>query len=147
MGVIWAKNISDGVYALALYIYIVVYQPTKDSWIEWNLLSATKNWKFFLRFVGLFVLTKYIQALAFELMCLIVCKFVEVPAIAAQIYIANGIVLLRLAYLGIADSANYSIYKSLMEKQLKIAIKKFRIGLLITFIFSGIVTYQLLANK
>jgi Na+-driven multidrug efflux pump len=29
MGVIWAKNISDGIYALALYLYIIIWQPTK----------------------------------------------------------------------------------------------------------------------
>ena len=50
-------------------------------------------------------------------MCLIVCKFVELPAIAAQIYIANGIVMIRLAYQGIADAVNHSIYKSLLEKK------------------------------
>ena len=115
--------------------------------MEWNLLSATRNWKFFLRFVGLFVITKYIQAFAFEFMCLIVCRFVDLPAIAAQICIANFIIMIRLAYLGIADSVNYSIYKSLMDRNLQVAIKKFKIGLLITLFFSGLIIYQLLANK
>lgn len=116
MGMVWAKNISDLLYALVLYLYIIIHQPTKESWIEWSLLSATKNWRFFLRFVGLFVVTKYIQALAFELTCLVVCKFVTIHGVAAQIYIANVIILIRVAYQGIADAVNHLIYKSLMEK-------------------------------
>jgi hypothetical protein len=47
-------------------------------------------------------------------MCLITCKFVDLPAVAAQIYIANVIVLIRLAYQGIADAVNHAIYKSLI---------------------------------
>lgn len=60
------------------------------------------------------MVTKYIQALAFEVTCLVVCKFVGIEGVAAQIYIANVIILIRLAYQGIADAVNHSIYKSLM---------------------------------
>lgn len=33
IGAAWAKNISDCVNSLALYLYIVWKQPTVDSWV------------------------------------------------------------------------------------------------------------------
>jgi Na+-driven multidrug efflux pump len=42
-GAIWAKNISDVINCLALYIYIVEWEPTKDTWIEWS-IKAANGW-------------------------------------------------------------------------------------------------------
>jgi MATE family multidrug resistance protein len=40
--VAWSKNITDSLCCLALYFYIIIKEPTKESWVEWN-IKATNN--------------------------------------------------------------------------------------------------------
>lgn len=63
-GAAWAKNISDFFNALALYLYIVKYEPTKESWIEWNIISTNNLHKFLLEILTHEAFT-YFEALAF----------------------------------------------------------------------------------
>ncbi len=42
IGAAWSKNITDGLSALGLYLYVIYKQPTKESWIEWD-IKATNN--------------------------------------------------------------------------------------------------------
>jgi hypothetical protein len=38
----WTKNITDLSCCFALYFFIINKQPTKESWVEWN-IKATNN--------------------------------------------------------------------------------------------------------
>lgn len=46
LGAAWAKNISDSLCCLAIYFYIIVKEPTKDSWVEWSLKSTNNISRF-----------------------------------------------------------------------------------------------------
>lgn len=71
-GAIWAKNISDVVNSLALYIYIVYWEPTKDTWIEWS-IKAANGWGDFIKVVLSIVISSYLEALAFQIMYVVAC--------------------------------------------------------------------------
>jgi len=45
-GAAWAKNISDAFNCLVLYMYIIREEPTKESWIEWNICATNNVHKF-----------------------------------------------------------------------------------------------------
>lgn len=45
-GAAWAKNISDAFNCLMIYLYIIKEEPTKQSWIEWNICATNNVHKF-----------------------------------------------------------------------------------------------------
>lgn len=66
MGAAWAKNFTDIVCAIVIYVYVVKSQIVKGTWIEWNIQCLT-NW---LRHLKLFIIigfTSYLEALMFLL--------------------------------------------------------------------------------
>ena len=34
--VAWIMNISNALFALTLYFFIILKEPTKESWVEWS---------------------------------------------------------------------------------------------------------------
>ncbi len=48
IGAAWSKNVTDCISALGLYLYIIYKEPTKESWVEWD-IKATNNLHHFLK--------------------------------------------------------------------------------------------------
>ena len=46
IGAAWSKNVTDCLSALGLYLYVIYMEPTKESWIEWNIKSTNNIHRF-----------------------------------------------------------------------------------------------------
>ena len=77
LGVAWVKNITDMFCALALYFYIIIKQPTKESWIEWS-MKSTNNIKRFVQEVMHHQSFTYTELVCFQVLC-IVASHTSIP--------------------------------------------------------------------
>ncbi len=64
MGAAWAKNFTDVLCAIAIYVYIVRSGVVRTTWIEWN-MQCLINWTRHLKRFATQGLTSYLEALMF----------------------------------------------------------------------------------
>ena len=71
-GAAWAKNLTEGLNCLGLYLYITIYHPTQESWIEWD-IKSTNNIHRYLMVVLTHEAFLYFEVAAFQILGLVAC--------------------------------------------------------------------------
>jgi hypothetical protein len=105
--VAWAKNITDSLCCLGLYAYIIIKEPTKESWVEWN-IKATNNIGRFIREVVFHEAFTYFEAIAFQVISVIACHL-SYEEMAAHFSFALMYMIIYFCFISLSQCINKAI--------------------------------------